>query len=316
MLEINGPNAAGHRVIETANDNQTDSASNQLLSHWRTFAHISCANCLIAFLGTLAVKFLSTDQTLSIAVTSVLVGQATLSGIFAALGPQSYFERLLLSQFFLAAVSFSFFGGLAIAYGIGDDSPVAFAFVVFSLAASHAPQFVFGLFRVFGGWQLHKDDSDRGPTYAVQDLLTLTLFIAISLSLLDQMFRVFETDRGANAFAYLYMSLGIAIGTLVYAVPTFVAVFRTNTFESGCTAQIIVVFTLLFFVVVPTLALGTGMGTAGAIGTLICGCCLATWLPLAILREKGFVLTRGKGTRRVKTETVESPIASSYYTEE
>jgi hypothetical protein len=87
--------------------------------------------------------------------------------------------------------------------------------------------------------------------------------------------------------------LGLLVGTLVYGLPTLASIFKMEKADSGCAVQLTMVVTFSFLIFLPLLSIGAGAVAVPAL-MWIGGCALLTWLPLAIMREKGFVLTNGK----------------------
>ena len=217
-------------------------------------------------------------------------GMSQLIGIYATLGPGSYLKRLSVTHLCGGAFLLSVFGGFSTAGGDLPGGDFKTTFLCFAAIASSTPQLVFGCFRLFRGWRLHKSDHDRGPAYDLKDMFTLTLYVSCVLTPLSFQLR---NSVGVEGIAVTLLSVILLTGTLLYGAPTLLASFRVKDTDQGCGVQFIILATFSFTIIMPLLTIGAHIVVVPLL-ILLFGSALFTWLPLAFMREKGFVLSNGK----------------------
>ena len=264
---------------------------------WRPLVITTAIYCILVFACSAMVVTIQGAWFFT-AASAVIFAQSQLTAIYAALGPESYWKRLAISQACLIVVFLSFVGGFFLGSGIqpiSNDLPNAIAIVL--LASSLGSQATFGFLRIVGGWRVHKTNMPRGNVYSIGDILVLMMFLAISLSILNAFAFRTEFDDTDNIPAFLLTTAGFVVGTLVYGVPTLLSTFRLKESENGCVAQLIIVVVLAFMSCMPFVALGAVLVIGPIIGFLV-GCSIFTWAPLLHMRESDFVLSNRTGDGR------------------
>lgn len=254
--------------------------------------NLTALHCIVSFaLGLLAM--INLDEWIVAVVIALAFAHIQVASVFAALGSGHYWKRLAVTQLSLAFVFLSYLGGASIYATFGSSTHLIlrrpFDPVPFILVASATTQFVYGVFRFARGWRLHEKIVKRGPDYSVQDLLALTLFVAVVLSAMQASLPNF----GDSHSAFFAFSIASGVTTLFYGVPTVATTFKLKETEQGCFAQLIMIVAIGFLVVMPFAAMGADE-TLGPLVLVVTGSSMATWLALAAMREKGFVLTNGK----------------------
>lgn len=219
-----------------------------------------------------------------------MFAQIQIASAFAALGIGKYLKRLLVTQFSIVAVLLSYLGGMFVS-SIWNDlamtSPMfAAAIATNMLVASITSQLVFGFFRFTRGWRIHKKESQRGPAFSLHDLFALTLLAAVAISAVKASLSEYQVLLDS----FFVTSILSGLSTLFYVVPTVATTFKLQETEQSLFAQLIIVVSVAFLIVTPFTALGANVFSAELLFLLLV-CSMSTWLPLAKLRELGYVLT-------------------------
>jgi len=181
-------------------------------------------------------------------------------------------------------------GGQPVSPG-GKQNLISMMFIT-----SIASQMVYGFFRIVRGWRLHTLSIPRGPVYVLSDLFAVTLFLAAALAALTANFPGNADDKAELAFGFVLLGVAVALATLFYGVPTIMTTFKVKEHEEGCFAQMIIVVSIGFLIIMPFAAMGAGIVFIPVVAFLV-GCSVFTWIPLSMMRQNGFVLTRGKDKR-------------------
>ena len=257
---------------------------------WSPFVLAFSGYCIFAFIwGT---SFASGSR-LSTFGYAVGFAMSQFSGLFAALGPGSYLKRLAVTQACHVAFWLALYGGFAVSGGTPRGGSFVSGFLSIAVAVSVAPQIVFGFLRLAAGWRLHKAKMERGPAYDLKDMFSLTLYVSVALAPLSTLLSSSVNREPEVVMALFSIFMGLLMATLIYGVPTVAATFKSNVEFHGCGVQLIIIAAISFLVSIPLLSFGAGKIVVPML-LLLCGGSLLTWLPLAVMREKGFVLTNGE----------------------
>lgn len=275
---------------KTDDAEKLDAGTKKIISndwkYWQPLVVITSAYSILAFLAGLQPNVMGVFFVAAALVFSI----TQLISIYAALGNGSYLKRLCYSQLCGAIFFFSLFGGLAISAPFPIGSEPLDQFLIAAVTASISSQFAFGIFRFFRGWRFHQEEAERDAVYSLQDLFVFTMFVAIVFAVLT--FNDFaNTDRirlVLTSFSFFFF------GSLIFGVPTLATTMRTREVENGCGVQLLILAIIAFVVTLPLLSIGAPIEVSGPVLLTLCGISLCSWLPVAILKRQGFVLTKSK----------------------
>ena len=278
-------------MIEEAVESGLPPAKAMLRPPGSPLKSLTAVHCLVAF-AFATTDLLSEGEWVTTFAVSLIFAQVQMASIIAALGSGPYWKRLAISQFSIAAVFFSYYGGAFVAANSGRMTAAELflttGMATHILVASAASQFVFGFFRVTREWRIHPKGTERGVAFSLHDLFIVTLFAAVTLAAINANLPKF----GDSAGGFLVTAVTFGAATLFYGVPTIMTTFRMKETEQGCFAQLIIVVSIGFLMIMPFAAMGAGP-IIGPLAFLLAVCSLTTWLPLATMRENGYVLTNG-----------------------
>ena len=283
--------------IDSDNNIQPESTSgNQAIDgdwkHWKPLFIVTSAYSILAFLaglasqqpGVMGVFFLT---------SSLVFSMVQLTSVYAALGNGSYLKRLCLSHLCGSVFFFSLFGGFTIRSSFPLGPTALNSFLMVGLTASLSSQVAFGIFRLFRGWRFHRTEASRGPVYSLQDLFVFTLFVAIVFAALN--IKISDDFTNTNRISLVFTSFSFFFfGTLVFGVTTVATTMRTRDVENGCGVQFLILAIVAFVVTLPLLSIGAPIKVSGPVLMTLAGVSLFSWLPIAILKSRGFVLSRGR----------------------
>jgi len=277
---------------ESVHESNAPRKEEPLLSPKCPLNNLTAAHCIAAFIFAVT-NMAFVDGWISVFALSMMFSQIQVASVIAALGSGPYWKRLAISQFSLLAVSLSYLGGTFVVRNMtGKGITVTFfpfEFLPMILVASAVSQMVFAIFRFTRGWRLHKKGTQRGPTNSLHDLFALTFFAAIILSSAIANL----PTLGDSGLVFVPIGIISLLSALFHVVPTLLTNFKIKEPEQGCFIQLIIVVSIGFLVVMPFAAMGANM-VVGPLLLVLVTCALTTWLPLAAMRETGYVLTNRK----------------------
>ena len=265
-------------------------ASQKEMSYWTVLTVASSIYCIIAFIAGAMMAWGSEFNAPFFA--AILFSEVQLTSIIAALGPGSYWRRLAITQGWLVLITFSYVGGSFIVSPRWQQPELVYMLLAIITLGSVGAQFFYGIFRLTRGWRFHFPSTERGPAYSLQDLFAMTLYLAVAISITNRMF-FSDNSRESAPIALIYFTCFLA-GTVLYGLPTLLTIFSLREAEHGFFAQLIIVVTVGFLLIMPLMALGVTAGIVVMLVVFICSCSLFTSLPLAMMHKHGFVLTNGK----------------------
>ncbi|WP_148618710.1 hypothetical protein [Mariniblastus fucicola] len=263
-------------------------------AYWRPLVLTSAFYCILTFVAA-ALLAIRNGEWLLFFSFSAMFAQSQLSGIFAALGTGGYFTRLAISQGCLVVVFLGMLGGSFVGSQGKPDPDVAFTTLVFAVAASVMPQLAYGFFRFVRDWRFHRKGAERGPVFNLKDLFAITAYVSVVVSALNLAAVRSSVFAGEGVLACMVIAGILLIGTFIYGIPTLATTFKFQEVDHSFAIQMIIVATFGFVTLLPLIAIGANM-VVGPLAFFLCGCSLFTWLPLVIMRERGFVLTNGKSS--------------------
>lgn len=279
--------------IDTEAIDEPDGSEKPLADSWAFWSPLVITvsiYCIVVFASATAFELRNGSEYFVAAVAGILFATSQLTAIFAALGTENYWRRLVITQACMMFVCLSLLGGISVTNPGTANPTLSITMACVLVASSFSTQLVFGFFRVAANWRFHINSVDRGPVYNLKDLFALTAWPAISIAFLNG---VSHGDLANFTPVLASVAIGFGVGTLVYGIPTLMTTYSLNESEQAVFAQLIILISMGFLIVMPFAAMGATMIT-GPLLVFLGSCSVFTWVPLAYMRDKGFVLTKGK----------------------